>query len=201
MQIAIKIGKNKGQQEYEVLDCPTIKHWRCVMDISQDTKLIPLTQGKFAIVDADDYDHLMQWKWFCSAWGCAARNARDETLLMHRVILSADKGFHVDHINGDPLNNSKSNLRLANHAQNQQNSKLRKNTTSKFKGVGWHKATRKWIAYIKVDYKHKHLGLFVDEKEAAQAYDAAALLYFGEFAATNEKLLAAQYNSYKEGRE
>jgi len=169
------------------------------MDISQDTKLIPLTQGKFAIVDAEDYDHLMQFKWFYTCYGYAARNARDKTLLMHRVILSADKGFNIDHINGDALDNRKSNLRFCSQAENSRNRKLRKGGTSKFKGVGWHKATGKWVAYIKVNYKHKHLGLFVDEKEAAMAYDAAALLYFGEFAATNKKL--AQYQSYKAGRE
>jgi hypothetical protein len=156
-------------------------------------KKIPLSQGKFAIVDDEDYDYVMQWKWHCSARGYAVRNGprpRQGLILMHRVILER-KGFkdfaECDHVNHDRLDNSRSNLRPATHCQNQRNkSKLRNNTSGRI-GVGWHSQAEKWRAYIDVNGKFKHLGLFDDIGEAVQARDKAAKKYYGEFANLNMK--------------
>ena len=106
--------------------------------------------------------------------------------LLHRLLAQAfipnpeGKPF-VDHIDGDPLNNCLSNLRWATATENQRNSKKRKDNTSEFKGVSFHKATGKWRVRIKVDGKEKHLGYFHTPEEAAAVYEEAAKKEFGEF--------------------
>jgi len=163
------------------------------MDISQDTKLIPLTQGKFAIVDAEDYEHLMQWKWHCNGNGYVVRRVEGRVLLMHRVIIGADEGLCVDHISGIRNDNRKSNLRLATKAQNRINSKVSANNTSGYKGVYWKESRKKWVAQIGMPPVNGirqtiHLGCFNDKVCAARAYDKAVLKYHGEYAKTNEML-------------
>lgn len=88
----------------------------------------------------------------------------------------------VDHIDGNGLNNTRVNLRVANSTENARNTRLRKDNTSGFKGVTWHKKNRKWRAVIKVDGGQKHLGMFDTLEAAYAAYCKAALHYFGEFA-------------------
>lgn len=158
------------------------------------TKEIPLTQNKIAIVDTADYDWLSQWKW--CAWKVKSRhtyyairtqriNGKNTTVRMHRLILDAEDGTPIDHKDGNGLNNTRDNLRVANPLQNAQNSRTPTNNTSGYKGVYWHKATGKWMVRINVDNKRKHLGLFTSLEEAARAYDVAALELHGAFARTN----------------
>lgn len=154
-----------------------------------ETKLIALTQGKFAIVDADDYDFLMQWKWWYAKGTYAARSVggrrNKKILFMHRLILNTPEDKFTDHINGNKLDNRRKNLRHCTHQQNMSNMKNRIGGTSKYKGVYWHKGGKKWAANVTVNYKNIHLGLFVSEIEAASAYNEAALQYFKEFAKLN----------------
>jgi hypothetical protein len=106
---------------------------------------------------------------------------------LHRVILGlSDPAVLVDHINGNGLDNRKSNLRVCNNQQNQANCRKQANTSSRYKGVRWHKGQAKWNAYIKVDGEMKYLGTFIEESKAAMAYNEAAVKYFGEFAKLNE---------------
>lgn len=104
---------------------------------------------------------------------------------MHRLIMNPPDGMHVDHINGDGLDNRRENLRVVTPQLNQANSRKHLPGGSRFKGVCWHAGARKWRAYIAPERKQIHLGLFDSEIEAAEAYDKKARELFGEHAFTN----------------
>ena len=104
---------------------------------------------------------------------------------MHRQIMIAPEGFVVDHIDGNSLNNRKTNLRICTQAQNIHNSRPRRNRSSKYKGVFWDKVNKKWSTNIRKGDKRIYLGGFDDEIEAAIAYDRKAAELFGEFAYLN----------------
>nr|WP_243767389.1 HNH endonuclease [Paenibacillus agricola] len=104
---------------------------------------------------------------------------------MHRVITDAPKGYFVDHIDGNPLNNQRHNLRLCTNAQNCRNRGAPKGNTSGFKGVTWNTWNGKWQAQIGKDYKRYHAGYFESPSEAARAYNAKATELFGEYARLN----------------
>lgn len=144
---------------------------------------IPLSKGRISIVDAGSYDFLMQWKWFLSATGYAKRNcSRSPISLMHRLIIGARSGQIVDHINGDPLDNRKSNLRLCSQGENVMNQRRRTNNTSGFKGVSFSKDRRKWVANIQSCGRFKFLGYYATPEDAHAAYVEAAKRLHGEFA-------------------
>jgi hypothetical protein len=111
-----------------------------------------------------------------------------ERQYLHRRVMDAPEGVQVDHIDGDPLNCTRANLRLCTHAGNQHNRGKYKNNSSGRKGVSWHRQTGKWQAKICLNYKTIYLGLFTCIEEAAAAYDAAARELHREFAKTNEDL-------------
>ena len=92
----------------------------------------------------------------------------------------------IDHINHNGLDNRKENLRFVTRAQNQQNRRSTKNSSSQYKGVGWHKASNKWRAKIGHKGKQTYLGLFTCEHQAALAYNEKALELWGENALLNE---------------
>jgi hypothetical protein len=150
-------------------------------------KRIPLTRGQYALVDDADYDYLMQWKWHILVGSSTYYAKRCSAIRMHRVILDAPKDQHVDHRDGNGLNNQRYNLRLCTRAQNAQNRKLRRDSKSGFKGVRWVPGRNKWRADIKVKGKSIYLGYFTCVVKAAKAYDEAAIKYFGEFAWLNFK--------------
>ena len=151
---------------------------------------IILSNGKDkALVDEVDYEHLTKFKWdlqrIYAVRHIRLTNGKWSRLKMHREILNAPKGVEIDHINGNGLDNRRENLRFCNRAQNTQNQRGRSNTTSKYKGVYWKKDVERWAAQIRKSGKQKHLGYFVDEKDAAQRYDQEARIVFGEFAWLN----------------
>lgn len=100
------------------------------------------------------------------------------------IVLPPAPGMVVDHINGDPLDNRRCNLRLATLGENARNMRSR-GGSSRFKGVTWHRPSASWYAFIRKDYKRTFLGCFRDEEEAARAYDVAARTLHGEFARLN----------------
>jgi hypothetical protein len=155
---------------------------------------IPLVGGEVALVDVDDWPLVSPYRWCASRgrWAtyASANIVRPDgsrgTVKMHRIIMSPKSGQQVDHRNHNGLDNRRANLRTAGASQNGGNSR---SSRPGYKGVGWHKAKGKWRAYIMVDRKYRHLGLFDDQWEAAQAYNAAALEAWGEFAYLNTELL------------
>lgn len=162
-----------------------------------EMKKIQLTQGKVALVDDMDYAWLNRRKWYAKQYRCiyyaqrsigGRRNRKLE--LMHRVILELHAGDkrQCDHRDGDGLNNRRTNLRICTGMQNIQSSRKRTTGTSKYKGVHWFRRDGKWYSKIQIRGKQRHLGGFESEIDAAKAYDKAALICFGDFALTNERL-------------
>lgn len=152
-------------------------------------KQIPLTQGKFAIVDDWWYEYLMQWKWYAQwipetkSYRAVRRDRARGMVYMHRVVARTPDNMLCDHIHHDTLDNRESELRNVNKSQNAMNSNIRSDNTSGYKGVSKH--GRKWRAYIDKDGKRILLNSHSTPEEAARAYDKAAKEYFGEFASLN----------------
>lgn len=148
------------------------------------TREIPLTQGKVALVDDDDYEWLSQYKW-CFEGRYAHRGHEGHHVYMHRMIVNAPKGMEVDHHDGNKLNNQRGNLRITTRGGNNANRPKRNNRTyhSQYKGV--YKNRKAWRVSFGTNGKSTDLGSFATEIEAAKAYDAAARAHFGEFARLN----------------
>jgi hypothetical protein len=149
---------------------------------SIDVRYIPLSNGKEAVVDASDLPLVSQYSWSEAKHGGAvayAGGGRDaqELVYMHRLILGTDEG--IDHVNRNPLDNRRENLRPANKQQNAANM----DRGSKWKGVTPRR--EKWVAQITVSGVHRYLGIFGTPEEAARAYDAAAVEAFGAYARGN----------------
>lgn len=157
-------------------------------------KTIHLTQGLAAVVDDDDYERVSAYKWqahknnrnpgsFYAQAGIRGADGKFHTVMMHRFVMNAEKGVHVDHINRDGLCNTKSNLRLCNQSQNFANRTKQSNNTTGFKGVVFLKG--RYFSRIKYLGKQIRLGSFVNPEAAALAYDTKARELFGEFACLN----------------
>ncbi|MBP7051834.1 MAG: HNH endonuclease [Phycisphaerae bacterium] len=159
-----------------------------VMEPGEKVCKIPLTQGQFALVDADDYEELNKHKW-CVTWGkhtyYACRGGPDgKLILMHREIMKPPAGMVVDHINLDGLDNRKRNLRNGTSEQNSYNRAPHRVSTG-FKGVRYEERTGKYKAIIRHKGKDIFIGWFGDPIEAAKARDRVARELYGEFAYLN----------------
>ncbi len=149
-------------------------------------KTIPLTQGRLALVDDEDFDELSKFRWsVCAGYACThisrKIDRRDRNVYMHRVILGASYGDKCDHISGDKLDNRRCNLRLATQQQNVFNRGANRNNKSGLKGVSRCNPSGRWRAHITLNGKQIHLGVFDDKSEASKAYLNAAKKHHGEF--------------------
>lgn len=151
-------------------------------------KIIKLSQGKFAIIDNEDFERINQYKWYLSHYGYAVRTAKKtrQTIWMHREINNTPEGMRTDHINRNPLDNRKSNLRTCKQGQNVLNRIKSKNYGNPYKGVSKHTQNSKWRARIMINQKEISLGCYDTPEEAALSYNKAAKEHFGEFARLNQ---------------
>jgi hypothetical protein len=146
---------------------------------------IPLTQGKFAIVDPEDYARLNKYKWYAAgkeAKFYAARWAGRKKVFMHREVIFVPAGMVGDHINHNRLDNRKANLRPATIAQNAHN---KPRSSAKFRGLSRDKRRGKWRVRVSCNGRRISIGSFDDETAAARAYDEAVKKYHGRFAVPN----------------
>ena len=133
--------------------------------------IIPLTMGKEALVDEEDVEDLGKYNWH---WGKCKTNigyAISSRTYMHRQVMTAEKGFVIDHINGNSLDNRKANLRVCSNRENQQNRHIHR--SGRMVGASFHKRSKKWQCVMMIDGKLKHKGLFKTELEAHEAYKEA----------------------------
>lgn len=140
------------------------------------------------LVDDRDSHLLSEYKWKFIKNGDYVRVAtviKGKTTYLSRMIMKAPKDMFVDHINNNPLDNRRDNLRICTNAQNTYNVRKGKNNTSGYKGVVWAKWANKWRAYLKYNYKTIPLGYFSTKEEAALAYNEKAKELHGEFANLN----------------
>ena len=162
-------------------------------------KTIELSRGAVTMVDDVDFEMLSADKWHL--WQTKARPTRyatrkdwdgkkNNTRWMHRVILDAPKGMEVDHIDGDGLNNQRSNLRLCSRSQNARNSGPKGGR--KWKGVTRDAHSQLWGSVICCKNKQIHIGRYFTELRAALAYDAMARRLHGDFARLNFPHLPAR---------
>lgn len=163
-------------------------------------KEIKLTRGEVTIVDDEDFEELKKYKWCCTysanklyakraKWLGRAFKPTGLNVYMHREIMKPPEGLQVDHIDGNGLNNTRSNLRISTQQQNLMNASAstRKDKSSKYKGVSFTRTNtnKPWKVLIKKDWKQKSYGSFSTEEEAARKYNEKAKELFGEFAKEN----------------
>lgn len=149
-------------------------------------KFIPLPDCRMAMVDDQDYDYLIRFKWsVTSERGYAYRTDRaGQTIYMHNAVVNQKPGVLVDHKNRNRLDNRRSNLRYATRSQNGANKKKRSGTHSKYIGVTLN-GRKHWLARLKINYQLITIGTFIREEDAGMAYDIVAAHYHGEFARRN----------------
>ncbi len=159
-------------------------------------RLIPLTQGQNAIVDAEDFEWLSHWNW-CAGWDGASKTfyaqrgirkkGKTKIIKMHREILQCRHGEFCDHANHNGLDNRKANLRKCTNAENARNARPKKSNRTGFKGVliAARCKFRKYTADITFERQRHLLGYFRSAEEAAHAYDEAAKKFHGRFAFLN----------------
>lgn len=146
--------------------------------------------GNSFLFDAEDYEKIAGMYCYVTTLddghGYAMYRDRDGKIKqLSRLILELPEGLFVDHVNGDHLDNRRSNLRAARVSDNSRNARIRNDNTSGFKGVSFFKRKERYRAYINFEKKQIHIGYFDTPEEAARAYDTAARFLFGEFACVN----------------
>lgn len=153
---------------------------------------IPLTRGKVALVDREDYDRVAVHKWHAIKAKCtwyAERgikiDGRNSTIGLHRELMNAQPGELIDHIDGDGLNCRRSNMRRTDYQGNARNRRMNRTNRHGFKGVRPTAASGRWTAEITIGGKSHHLGTYDTAEEAARAYDARAAIAHGQYARLN----------------
>jgi hypothetical protein len=142
-----------------------------------ETRVMKMNHDDYCKIDRKIFARNFRGKWY------AHFKKDNKTISVHRHIMNAKKGEMIDHKNRDPLDNTRENLRLCTSAQNAQNRAKRCDSKQRYKGA--YKKKNRYVAVISIDGKKKHLGSFLTEKEAAEAYNKKAIEIHGEFANLN----------------
>lgn len=143
-----------------------------------DLDMLPKLQGKAWRENHAGY--LITSKW--------SKKGNTTIRASHLVTGKPKKGVLIDHKDRDRTNNLRENLRGSTSSQNNANRSLKISTSSGYRGVWWSKTHKKWASRISKDGKRQNLGYHDNAIEMARAYDAAAIITFGEFALTNKML-------------
>lgn len=154
---------------------------------------IPLTKNKFSKIDKSDYEIICNFGWYYAARSgyaysgsinnCSKENTRK---VMHRYIMNvSSSNIQIDHINGDRLDNRRSNLRLATNAENSRNGYIRKDNKSGHRGISFDSSRNKWFAEICKD-KKRYRKRFKYKEDAIAWYKEKAIALFGEFCALDK---------------
>lgn len=168
-------------------------------------QIIQLNQGYTTIVDDADFEVVKQYKWYVAKNSTTpyaiaeipcTECGHKKTTGLHRFLLKPKAKEKIDHIDGNGLNNQRSNLRIATMSQNIANSRLRKDNTSGYKGVTWFSGSKHpngawkrkpgWSVRVSLNGKRIQVGYYQDKEDAAKAYNDAAIKYHGEFAKLNK---------------
>lgn len=149
--------------------------------------LLELTRGAKTVLYQCDLRFVYMYNWYYSTRGYAETNCRAtrKNLKMHRLIMQPPTGMVIDHINSDPLDNRRDNLRICTQTENARNSKHQQRTKSGLRGVYWSNKDRKWTARINTGGKFRSLGYFNNKIDAAVAFDTAARELYGTYAKLN----------------
>ena len=145
--------------------------------------LLTRNHCEFIIVDDEDFDRIKPYKWRINN-GSIQAVVNGKLEMLSNFIMGTNRT--IDHKDRNPFNNQRENFRFCNNSLNRANSKLNKSNTSGFRGVSWHKISKKWRATIRQNGYHTHIGYYHSKKEAALAYNKKAIEIFGEFAYQNE---------------
>ncbi len=154
-------------------------------------KQIKLGNGLFSLIDDRDLISVSKFNWYTSESKKGkfyVKRLESPQIYLHRFLMDSPEGKQIDHINGNRLDNRKSNLRMVSQTQNNYNSIKRIGTTSKFKGVFYDKSgkrIKRWTTQGRILGKKTFLGRYLTQEEAAKTYDTFALKHYGEFAKTN----------------
>jgi hypothetical protein len=153
---------------------------------------IKIPNGMEMIIDRSDFSAVSKLSWHATTLG--RRNytryihsdGNGKSILLHRFLMKPENNQIIDHINGNGLDNRRSNLRIATLSQNNMNARKRKDgITSQYKGVTFYKRTKRFFAQITINKKYICLGYFKSAFIAALAYDAEAIKLFGKYARLN----------------
>lgn len=157
---------------------------------------IPVGRGQVTVIDHGDYELIAKYswravhgsragqeKWYVKAY-IPGTFPNCKSTSMHRLLLGAQPGQIVDHIDNNSLNNCRSNLRFCTAQENARNRNRQRQSISKFKGVT--RNGKRWQANLKINGQGLYLGTFATEEEAGKAYDNAAVEQYGEFARHNK---------------
>lgn len=179
---------SKKKSNRKVLSEPVVSTSQMKAEIINmgEAILICLSKSRYTIIDREDLEKVMKFNWSFSAGYIVTNNPEAPINRLHRYIMDLyDINKIVDHLNRNPCDNRKCNLRVCTAQQNSMNRKPKKGGSSIYKGVYFDRRCNKWLAKIALNTKPTYIGLFSDEIEAAKAYDKKAKQLFGEFAYLN----------------